>query len=97
MGNRDPRYDLIKPMFIGGKIKSFNDIFKFIPKTVVATDLGKKVDRFTELMNRIEGFTLEELFMMAKFCDLDESQMLKLAENEYKISKSKITKTNTSF
>ncbi|HTI07581.1 MAG TPA: hypothetical protein VL832_03460 [Puia sp.] len=48
-------------------------------------------------MNRIEGFTLEELFMMAKFCDLDESQMLKLAENEYKISKSKIIKTNTSF
>jgi len=83
-------------MFIGGKIKSFNDIFKFIPKTVVATDLGKKVDRFTELMNRIEGFTLEELFMMAKFCELDESQMLKLAENEYKINKSKIIKTNTS-
>ncbi|HEX9509724.1 MAG TPA: hypothetical protein VF939_04545 [Puia sp.] len=93
MGNRDPRYDLIKPMIIGGKIKTFTDIFKFIPKTVVATDLGKKVDRFTELMNRIEGFTLEELFMMAKFCDLDESQMLQLAENEYLMSKSKIVKS----
>lgn len=90
MGNRDPRYDLIKPMIIGGKIKSFNDIFKFIPKTVVATDLGKKVDRFTELMNRIEGFTLEELFMIAKFCELDEAQMLKLAETEYRIGKSRI-------
>jgi len=92
MGNRDPRYSLIKPMIIGGKIVSFNDIFKFIPKTVVATDLGKKVDRFTELMHRVEGFTLEELFMIAKFCDLDESEMLKLAENEYTISKSKIIK-----
>ncbi|HWK08044.1 MAG TPA: hypothetical protein VNS58_30655 [Puia sp.] len=92
MGNRDPRYDLIKPMIIGGKIKTFNDIFKFIPKTVVATDLGKKVDRFTDLMNRVEGFTLEELFMIARFCELDEAQMLELAENEYRISKSKIKK-----
>ena len=95
MGNRDPRYDLIKPMILGGKITTFNDIFKFIPKTVVATDLGKKVDRFTELMNRVEGFTLEELFIIAKFCDIDEPQMLKLAENQYLKSKSKILKPNS--
>jgi hypothetical protein len=92
MGNRDHRYSLIKPMIIGGKIVSFNDIFKFIPKTVVATDLGKKVDRFTELMNKVEGFTLEELFMIAKFCDIDEAEMLKLAEMEYTINKNKIIK-----
>jgi len=92
MGNRDHRYDLIKPMFIGGKIKTFSDIFKFIPKTVVATDLGKKVDRFTDLMNRVEGFTLEELFMVAKFCELEETEMLLLVENQYKMSKSKIRK-----
>jgi hypothetical protein len=93
MGNRDPRYSLIKPMITGGKITSFTDIFKFIPKTVVANDLGKKVDRFTELMKNVEGFTLEELFVIAKFCDIDKSEMLKLAENEYIISKSKIKRT----
>lgn len=92
MVNRDHRYDLIKPMIIGGKIKSFNDIFKFIPKTVVATDLGKKVDRFTDLMNRVEGFTLEDLFLMAKSFDIEESQMLMLVENQYKINKDKIVK-----
>ncbi len=47
MGHRDPRYDLIRSMINDGKIVSFNDIFKFIPKTIVAKDLGKKVDRFT--------------------------------------------------
>ena|SRR5258708_21628512 len=97
MGQRDPRYDLIKPMIGDGKINSFNDIFKFIPKTVVAKDLGKKVDRFTELMNRIEKFTLRDLFIIAKFCEMSESQMLKLAENEYLKSKSKIIKSKTSF
>jgi len=87
MGHRDARYDLIKPMFIGGKIKTFSDIFKFIPKTVVATDLGKKVDRFTDLMNKVEGFTVQELFMMATFFELEESEILSLVENQYKMSK----------
>lgn len=93
MVNRDSRYDLIRPMITDGKIVSFNDIFKFIPKTVVAIDLGKKVDRFTELMNRIEEFTLEELFIIAKFCELDEHQILGLAVNEYLKTKSKIIKS----
>lgn len=93
MENRDPRYDLIKPMVVGGKIISFNDIFKYIPKTIVANDLGKKVDRFNELMNRIEEFTLGELFIIAKFCDIDEGQMLDLAKTEYLNKKSKIVKT----
>lgn len=89
MAHRDPRYDLIKIMIIQGSIKSFNDIFKFIPKTIVATDLGKKVDRFTELMNRVEEFTLHELFIIANFCQVEESDMVKLALNEYLINKEK--------
>jgi len=53
MTNRDPRYELVKPMVENGKIEVFTDIFKYIPKTKVATDLGKKVDRFNELMNNV--------------------------------------------
>jgi hypothetical protein len=92
MTNRDHRYELIKPMINAGNVESFNDIFKFIPKTVVATDLGKKVDRFTELMNRVEKFTLEELFTIARFCSISESKILQLVENEYIKSKRKIAK-----
>jgi len=76
-------------MLSEGKIFSFNDIFKFIPKTVVARDLGKKVDRFTALMNRVEAFTLAELFIIANYCGLNEAQILKLAENEYIIHKNR--------
>ena len=83
MGNRDSRYDLIKPMLLEGKIVSFTDIFKYIPKTIVANDLGKKVDRFTVMMNQVEKFTLEELFRMAAFCRLTRDQMFGLLLNEY--------------
>jgi hypothetical protein len=83
MGNRDSRYDLIKPMLSEGKIVSFTDIFKYIPKTIVANDLGKKVDRFTVMMNQVEKFTLEELFRIAAFCRLTRDQMFGLMLKEY--------------
>lgn len=83
MGSRDKRYGYIKPMFKTGKVKSFGDIFQFVPKTIIATDLGKKGDRFSRLMNRVDRFTLEELFMIATFCSLNEKQMIKLVMNEY--------------
>jgi len=94
MANRDPRYDLIKHLYKEGKIKSFNDIFKYVPKTIVATDLGKKVDRFTELLNRVGGFTLDEVALMASFCELEESVMFKLIEKEYFIQKKQIIHAN---
>jgi hypothetical protein len=89
---RDDRYDLIKPMIEGGKIVSFNDIFKFIPKTIVARDLGKKVDRFTELMRKVDGFTIGDLYKIAKYCNISETQIYQLVEKEYFKSKSKIMK-----
>lgn len=83
MGNRDPRYDLIKSMLSEGNIVFFTDIFKYIPKTVVANDLGKKVDRFTVMMNHVEKFTLEEVFRLAAMCKLTDEQMYTLMHNEY--------------
>jgi hypothetical protein len=70
-------------MVDAGKIEVFTDIFKFIPKTKVATDLGKKVDRFNELMNNVEDFILKDLFLIAKFCDLEEEKMLELVMKQY--------------
>jgi len=92
MENRDTRYDLIKPMIADGKVQSFNDVFKYIPKTVVARDLGKKVDRFTELMNQVEDFTLGEMFFMGKLFGLNEAEILKLATNDYLIQTNEISK-----
>ena len=88
--NRDHRYDLIKPMIENGKIIFFNDIFKYIPKTVVAKDLGKKVDRFNTLMSRVEEFMLQDLFIIAGFFEIDEDVIVRLVMNDYKRNKSEI-------
>ena len=91
MIKRDHRYDLIKPMIESGKIESFNDIFKYIPKTVVAKDLGKKVDRFNALMSRVEQFMLEDLFIVAGFFEIEEDEIVRLVMIDYKKNKRGIT------
>lgn len=95
MRQRDDRYEIIKPMLKEGKIESFLDIFKFIPKSIVAKDLGKKIDKFSFLMDHIEKFTYEDTFTLARFCDISVPQMLKLVEAEYFKNKDKIAKSET--
>jgi hypothetical protein len=86
---RDHRYEIIPALYETGHIKSFNDIFKYIPKTVVANDMGKKVDRFTTLMNKVGGFTVDEVMRIGHFCGLNVSEMLALIEKEYELQKAK--------
>lgn len=82
MGTRDPRYDLINPMLSQGQIVSFTDIFKYIKKTVVANDLGKKVDRFTIMMEQPKKFSVEDVYEMADLFSIDARKMFELIYNE---------------
>jgi hypothetical protein len=90
MLTRDDRYDLIKPMIESGNIIAFNDMFKYIPKTIVAKSLGKKVDRFTELMKKPEGFTIEELYTIARYSKISGSDIYQLVEKEYMKKRGKL-------
>jgi hypothetical protein len=65
------------------KIAFFNDIFKYIPKTVVARDLHIKIDRFSFLMTKVEKFRMESILEMGTLCDLSEDEILSLALAEY--------------
>jgi hypothetical protein len=78
MRSEEARYLTIKPMLHDGKIKTFLDIFIFIPPTIVAKDLGKRGPRFTELINNPEGFTLGEIFLLARFFNLTVTEIFQL-------------------
>jgi hypothetical protein len=85
MAERDHRYAVIKPLYEQGKIRSFLDIFRFVPRTVVAGDLGKKVARFSAQLNHLENFDLSDLFLIDNLCQLTRTQMLKLMTMEFAI------------
>ncbi len=86
---RDPRYKAVKLMVESGEITKFNEMFRIIPKSIVAADLGKQNIRFTMLMNRIERFTLKDLFLLGKFFELDERMIFELAYQQYLQQKTK--------
>ncbi|MBS1607057.1 MAG: hypothetical protein JST42_30675 [Bacteroidetes bacterium] len=65
------------------KIQAFRDIFNVVPRSVVASDLGKENDRFMELTGNMGEFTIRELALIGNFCSLTLSEMFTLVANEY--------------
>lgn len=81
----DPRYDSIKPMYDKGKIKSFLDIFKHVPKSTVAADMGKNRARFSSQLKHLKNFSLPDLWLIGQFCRLTEVEILRLFAKELEI------------
>ena len=83
MIQRDHRYELIPAMLEARRVQSFLDIFKFIPRTVVARDLGMKVARLSARLRHLENFTLAEIFIIGDFCGLSRLKILELIKAEF--------------
>lgn len=82
---RDERYQSIKPLFLKNIIQTFQDIFTIVPKSVVASDLGKENDRFMELTNKVGAFTVQEIVLIGNFSNLTLSEMFTLLGKEYPV------------
>ena len=91
MSKRDKRYDNIASLYKSGRVTTLTDIFTTVPKTIVAIDLGKKVSDFNKMLNKPD-FKMSELYLLARFCGLTESEVYGLYEDHYlKIKNGKIT------
>ncbi|WP_431213580.1 hypothetical protein ACQ86N_01270 [Puia sp. P3] len=66
-----------------GQIKMLDDIFDYVPKTVVATDLGKKVSDFNILLARPDNFELREIYRIGSLCGLSDRDAYLLVEAQY--------------
>lgn len=86
---RDRRYTTVRNLITAGYIKSFREMFPTIPKSVVARDLGMNNARFSGLMKEVKKFTLEELYRMAGFLEIEDKAMLDLVHEQYKMDKMK--------
>ena len=84
---KDERYKAVKRLIEKGDITEFNEMFTYIPKTVVARDLGAAPARFSEKMNLIEKFTLQDMFSIAKLLEIESIAVLRLADNQYSAQK----------
>lgn len=75
---KDKRYRVVKNLIEGGFIKSFQEIFDTIPKSVVYKDLGMNSVRFNKLLSKVENFVLKDIFRIAALIEVDKKLLLDL-------------------
>lgn len=84
---KDERYEGVKKLIESGHITEFKQIFTYLPKTVMAQDLGTNNNRMTRLIERTELLTLQELSRIGELIDTSFDLINMLASNQYKKSK----------
>lgn len=82
--SKDKRYIIVKNLIEGGHITLFRDIFDVLPKSILYKDLGMNNERFSNLMNHVEHFLLNDLFRIADLIEVDKSRILDIVYNQYK-------------
>ena len=80
---KDIRYESVKVMIETGRIREFQQIFSYLPKSILAHDLGTNNNRMTRLINHVEQFSLEELFRISHLLDVSYKTILTLVHNQY--------------
>lgn len=80
---KDKRYKSVKNLIESGHITLFREIFDTLPKSVVYKDLGMNNDRFTNLMNNVELFLINDLFRIAELIETEKRKILEVAYNQY--------------
>lgn len=83
----DHRYELIRVMYEDGHIEKLSDIFKFIPKTVVARDAGMNVERMNERLKSPGKWILRQVFKIGELCELTEAETAALLAAEVRAKK----------
>jgi hypothetical protein len=86
--NKNERYEYIQPLLKTGDIKTFEDIFLYVRRYIVAPDLGMKRQRLGQLIKQIENFELKDLTSIGTFCNLKIDETFLLVAASYANQKS---------
>jgi hypothetical protein len=75
---KDARYKAVKSVIESGAVKTLQEIFLYIPKKTVYTDLGMNYVRFTKLVSSPELFTVQELYEISLLIDVSHRTVIDL-------------------
>lgn len=81
---KDPRYEIVRVMLKKKRITTLQQIFKYIPLTVVARDLHKNNNNFRLLIEKPGKLKLDEVFRLAELFEIDRKKLLALIASSYK-------------
>lgn len=80
----DPRFKTIGLLFKHKGISTFDEIFKNIPKSLVANELHISHHRFNALMTNPGNFTFNEVAILAGLFGMKYRDLVKMVEDTIK-------------
>jgi len=80
---KDSRYDTLKKAVASGHLEMFNDIFKYLPKSVIQKELGFNNDRINKLMADVSLFKAKDLFRLADALQIPYIDLMTLVCNQH--------------
>lgn len=84
---KDKRYNTVRNLILGGYLKTFNEIFDTLPKSIVAKDLGLNSTRINRVIENIGRFFVDDLFKLAVLLDVPEIKIMELICNQHAADK----------
>lgn len=75
---KDARYKAVKSLIEAGGVKQLKELFLYIPRKTVYTDMGMNYARFKRLEAAPEKFTIEELYQMSVLFDVKHQSIIDL-------------------
>lgn len=75
---KDRRYRTARHMHNKGYVKTFQDLFEFVPKTIVARDIGWNNQRFTKAIESPDDFHIRVAIRMANLFEMDNLEFIAL-------------------
>lgn len=91
----DKRYNTVRNLILGGYLKTFNEIFDTLPKSVVAKDLGFNSTRINRVIDNSGRFFVDDLFKLAALLDVPEIKVMELICNQHVLDKKTKKKRST--
>ena len=81
--SKDVRYNEVKKIIESGLIEELSDIFKFIPKSIVASDMGKNTGRTYVFFQKMEQLTLKDIYQLAELIEVAPPVIFNLIDRQY--------------
>jgi len=82
MRTTDRRFTVAAKLHKAGCLNDLDDLFDFIPPTVVARHLGFKYDRIKELQQKPLLWRLADLSALGRLLDMDRAAIVTLVLNQ---------------
>jgi len=80
---KDKRYKVLKTLFEGNNVPSFEYMLEIVPLSTIRQDLKTNYSSLKKKMEHPELFSLKELFHIADLIECNSDLLVQLATKEY--------------